>query len=130
MTVEILAGVYEGRIDLDDILSHVVGRTLDDQPVSKGRVLLTNIVQSRVGHEMDVKPSEVEIDAIDIMPLPGDESFAWTIEVYWKVFCSQCDYTAIVQDRFDEPVCNVHWQDAVLQEEADNLNDDIAIGLI
>ena len=127
---ELLAGVYDGRIDLDDILSHVVGRTLDDQPVSKGRVLLCSIVQSRVGHEMDVKPSDVEVELADIMPIPGDESFAWAIEVYWKVFCDSCDYTACVQTRFDSNVCNVHYQDAVLQEEADNLNDDIAIGLI
>lgn len=126
---ELLAGVYEGGIDLDDILSHVVGRTLDDQPVSKGRILLTNIVQSRVGHEMDVKPSEVEVEAVDIMPKPGDESFAWEISVYWRVFCDDCDYTAVVQDKFDGNVCEVHYQDAVLSEEADLINDDRAIGL-
>ena len=127
---EMLTGIYEGVIDLDDILSHVVGRTLDDQPVKKGRQLLVSIVQKRVGHEMDVKPSDIEVDTADVLPGAGDESCAWNIEVWWRVFCDQCDWTACVQDRFDGNVCEVHYQDAVLQSEADDLNDDIAIGLI
>jgi hypothetical protein len=127
---EYLHSTWEGVINLIDLLRRNTGLALADEPQPvAGRIALIDMVRVLIAREYDLDMLEVEVHAIDIMPVHGDESFAWEVTLNWMVYCSECQGVAIVQEGFSGPYCKQHFHEALKQEWADRENDDRAIGL-
>ena len=121
-----LAGTTRIDVDINDVRSHSIIRTLADEPVRYGGAILVDMAIAKVAHEMDRNPRDFEVSHHDY---DHTDSLSWWVEVGWWIGCNYCEYPAVDQRHFDDDVCAVHYDEAGRQAQADNENDDIALGL-
>ena len=121
--------VYES-IGIKEIALMVVGLTLADQPIPMtNQGLFVHWVATREAHKYDIKPSDMEIEAVDIMAKSPD-GFYFSVELWWWVSCDMCEVTANpAYSGEGHFLCTHHGREAYAQEQADLANDDIAIGM-
>ena len=121
-----LSGRARRDVDINDVRSHSIKKTLADEPVRYGGAILIDIVVSQVAHEMDRNPRDFEVSYHKSGSL---DSLSWWVEVEWWMQCDQCEYPAVEQDRFDADLCNVHYFEEGQIAQADLENDDIKAGM-
>jgi hypothetical protein len=124
--MEQLTGTFRREFDINDVRSHSIKQTLADEPVRYGGAILVDMAIAEVAHEMDRNPRDFEVSYHDFDSLG---SLSWWVEVGWWIGCNYCEYPAVKQDHFDDDLCNIHYDEAGKQAQADNENDDIALGL-
>ena len=123
--------VYES-VSIVDLTMMVISRTLADEPVPiTNQGLFVEWATFREAHNNDLKPSDLEIESVDIMAKSPD-GFYFSIEMTWWVSCNWCELVAqhlwsnIEDGNFN---CREHGEEALAQDLADQHNDDVALGL-
>ena len=128
-----LNGTYDADVYLTSLTSYAILATLADKPVAKdSRQLLIDVVLHHISVDWEMSdPAAIQILTLDIMPIGGDEGFAWHVEMDWIVWCDEemCGHVARHQPRFSGSLCATHLDEAYAQEEADLENDDIKAGI-
>ncbi len=126
MTYPLSGGDITMVITLDDIRSHIITKTLADEPIARGGLVLQDIAANRVAWSWDVKPDDVNLTAFSSTQI---EPFAWQVRFLCSVTCRWCDRVATHQTDFSSNLCELHLQEAWAEDVADLHNDDRAIGL-
>ena len=117
------------EFDINDVSAYIISRTLADQPVSHGQAILVDMALKAIAHREDIKEDDLRVEYHDIGNLTGnDSSLTWWVELGTTIECIECDYPATEQTKFTTPLCPVHYREALAQAQADNENDDIALG--
>jgi len=121
-----LTGTTRIDVDINDVRSHSISRTLADEPVRYGGAILVDMAIAHVAHEMDRNSRDFEVSYHDF---DHTDSLSWWVEVGWWIGCDFCEYAAVEQDYFDTDLCAVHYDEAGKQAQADLENDDIKSGI-
>jgi len=124
--MSLLQGTKRTDLDINDIRSWVVAKTLADEAAPYGVALMIESVMRQVAHDMDRHVKDYEIMYHDF---DHTGPLSWWIEVGWTILCDECEYVAWDQDLIDLDLCKVHFNNALEQEKADLENDDIALGM-
>jgi hypothetical protein len=124
--MERLAGTARRDIDINDVRSYSISKTLADEEVRYGGAILIDMVIAKVAHEMDRNPRDFEVSHHNF---GHTDSLSWWVSVEWWIECNHCEYPAVEQGTFDDDLCNVHYHEAGSQAQADLENDDIKAGV-
>ncbi len=123
-----LTGIETMDIHIEGVRDYVTLATLADQETPReGMNLLRAIVKHKLAVKWDISdPNDIEVEAWDI---ERDGMLYWQTEMWWRVYCDQCEQTAIHQTDMSGNACQHHYDEAWKQEQADLDNDDRAIGM-
>jgi hypothetical protein len=122
--------VHYESVGIKDIAQMAFGLALGDNPLPlTNQGLFVHWVSVREAAKLDLKPSDLEIEAVDIMAKSPD-GFYFSVEFWWWVSCDMCENTAITHYSADGNfLCRFHGDEGYQQEQADLENDDRAIGM-
>ena len=127
---DISGHVYYESVGIRDIAQMAFGLALGDNPLPlTNQGLFVHWASVREAAKHDLKPSDFEIEAVDIAAKSPD-SFYFSVEFWWWVSCDMCEATANSHYSDDGHfLCRHHGEEGLKQEQADLDNDDRAIGM-